>query len=139
AGTGADVPDAPRPPCPADMTLVGRTCVDRHEAHLLHVGDDGARALHPYNERPADGVTYVAANAAGKKPQGYISRVEAAAACKAAGKRLCSRREWRAACRSRSGSRWPYGPRGERGRCNTGKPHLLTVHFADVGRAIEYE
>jgi len=120
------------------MVKVGITCVDRYEGHLLLLGEDGARTLHPYNVRPAKGARYAAANAAGQKPQGYISRDESQAACTAAGKRLCSRKEWRAACRGKGGSRWPYGPQGVRGTCNSSKPHLLSVHFGGV-RNIEYE
>ncbi len=125
-------------PCPTEMALVGRTCVDRYEAHLLVPGAGETLVLHPFNERPPAGVRFVAASAAGQKPQGYISRVESEAACKAADKRLCTRNEWRAACRGKGGSRYPYGHTGTRGRCNSGKPHLLTVHFGDV-RSIKYD
>ncbi|MGK4001254.1 SUMF1/EgtB/PvdO family nonheme iron enzyme [Sorangium sp. So ce1036] len=116
--------------CPADMVLVGNFCIDRYEAHLV-TGDGGELAVHPYFQRPEPGVRYLARSAAGVFPQAYISRVEAEAACVAAGKRLCSRREWQRACRGDGVHRYPYGPRGERGRCNTGKPHLLREVFGD--------
>jgi formylglycine-generating enzyme required for sulfatase activity len=121
------------------MALVGRTCVDKWEAFLLEPGPTGELQPHPFNERLVAGVRYVATAAAGHKPQGYISRVESQAACEAAGKRLCSRREWLAACRGPGGSRWPYGHTGEKGRCNTGKLHLLTLEFPNPPGGIKYE
>ncbi|WP_437732924.1 SUMF1/EgtB/PvdO family nonheme iron enzyme [Sorangium sp. So ce1335] len=116
--------------CPADMVLVGGFCIDRYEAHLV-VDAGGQLSVHPHYQRPEPGVSYLARNEAGVFPQAYISRVEAKAACVAAGKRLCTRREWQRACRGDGVHRYPYGPRGERGRCNTGKPHLLRELFGD--------
>lgn len=122
---------APAPgPCPADMALVNGFCIDRYEAHLV-TDAGGELAVHPHFKRPEPGVRYLARSAAGVFPQAYISRVEAKAACVAAGKRLCTRREWLRACRGNGAHRYPYGPRGERGRCNTGKPHLLREVFGE--------
>ncbi|WP_438016435.1 SUMF1/EgtB/PvdO family nonheme iron enzyme [Sorangium sp. So ce315] len=116
--------------CPADMVLVGGFCIDRYEAHLV-VDASGQLSVHPHYQRPEPGVRYLARNEASVFPQAYISRVEAKAACVASGKRLCTRREWQRACRGDGVHRYPYGPRGERGRCNTGKPHLLRELFGD--------
>ncbi|WP_437952193.1 SUMF1/EgtB/PvdO family nonheme iron enzyme [Sorangium sp. So ce296] len=116
--------------CPADMVLVGGFCIDRYEAHLV-TDAGGELAVHPHFKRPEPGVRYVARSEAGVFPQAYISRVEAKAACAAAGKRLCTRREWQRACRGNGVHRYPYGPRGERGRCNTGKAHLLREVFGE--------
>jgi formylglycine-generating enzyme required for sulfatase activity len=110
------------------MALVGGFCIDRHEAYLMaDVG--GALTPHPHFRRPEPGARYVARSEPGVFPQAYISRVEAKAACEAAGKRLCTRKEWRRACRGKGTQRYPYGPDGERGRCNTGKLHLLRRFF----------
>ncbi|MCC6552555.1 MAG: SUMF1/EgtB/PvdO family nonheme iron enzyme [Polyangiaceae bacterium] len=117
-------------PCPAEMALAGRFCVDRWEAHLVTEAG-GALVPHPHHERPASGVRYLARSAPGVFPQAYISRVEAKAACEASGKRLCTLREWQRACRGKGTQRYPYGPRGERGRCNTGKIHLLRELFGE--------
>jgi hypothetical protein len=115
-------------PCPDDMALIGRFCVDRYEAHLVaDVG--GVITAHPYHKRLEPGVLYRARSAAGVFPQGYISRVEAKAACEASGKRLCSRREWLRACKGSGDQMYPYGGHGKRGQCNTGKNHLLTEMF----------
>ncbi|WP_437315989.1 SUMF1/EgtB/PvdO family nonheme iron enzyme [Sorangium sp. So ce385] len=116
--------------CPADMVLVGGSCIDRYEAHLV-TDAGGELVVYPHFKRPEPGVRYVARSAAGVFPQAYISRVEAKAACTAAGKRLCTRREWQRACRGNGVHRYPYGPRGERGRCNTGKAHLLRELFGE--------
>jgi len=51
-------------------------------------------------------------------PQAHISQVDAAAACAAAGKRLCTDAEWVTACKGRTPTRYPYGDLHEAGRCN---------------------
>ena len=43
-------------------------------------------------------------------PQAYISRNEAAAACRASNKRLCTEREWVQACKGTGHGPFPYGP-----------------------------
>lgn len=121
------------PPCPEEMALVGRFCVDRYEAHLV-VDNGGVLTPHPHFERLVAGVVYRAQSAAGMFPQGYISRVEAKAACEASGKRLCSRKEWMRACQGQGIHPYPYGPKGKRGQCNTGKNHLLAEMFGSNAR-----
>jgi sulfatase modifying factor 1 len=134
AAASVTTPPAVRAPaCPAQAVLVGDTCVDRYEGHLLEQLPDGTRIPHPAHERPIKG-RYVAACAAGMKPQAFISQVEAAAACENAGKRLCGLREWYRACTGAEGRTYPYGNSYEAGRCNVGKKHLLSImHGASPG------
>ncbi|MBW2455291.1 MAG: SUMF1/EgtB/PvdO family nonheme iron enzyme [Deltaproteobacteria bacterium] len=120
-------------PCPRDMVLIGRFCIDRHEAHLRVITPEGVGPIHPHYERPASGVSYRAVSTKGVFPQGYISRVEAQAACQQAGKRLCSRGEWMLACRGTKAA--PTGKARAR-PCNNGKTHLLTQRF---GGGYDYE
>jgi sulfatase modifying factor 1 len=128
-GTSADTG------CSSEMARIGRFCVDRWEAHLVTLGPSGAEQIHAHNERPLAAERYQARSAAGVLPQAYISRVESEAACRNAGKRLCTFDEWRRACRGKRGYRYPYGWRFEKERCNVGKPHLLPQFFgADPGR-----
>ncbi len=54
-------------------------------------------------------------------PNGYLSRDTARAACQTAGKRLCTRGEWREACRGSLGTKYPYGARYDRTVCNLGR------------------
>ena len=54
----------------------------------------------------------------GKIPQGYASGKDAEIACRNAGKRLCSRDEWKTACRGEQNRQFPYGDKYEQGRCN---------------------
>lgn len=121
---------APAPPalldgCPPEMARVKNTCVDRWEAHL--VTTDGA--AHPHYQRPESGVSYAARSAPSVFPQGYVNRLEASAACKASGKRLCKLTEWYAACIGPKKQTYGYGPNYVRGRCSAAKPHLLGKLF----------
>jgi formylglycine-generating enzyme len=105
---------------------VQKTCIDRFEAHLLEQQPDGSLTPYPAHERPGKG-HYVAASSSGKKPQAFISQVEAAAACEHAGKRLCGLTEWYRACTGAPRTTYPYGQSYEAGRCNVGKKHLLSM------------
>lgn len=117
------------PACPPEMTKLTRVCVDRWEAHLVKLSASGDEIAHSPVARPETGERYRAKSAADQFPQAYISRVEAAEACKNAGKRLCSRGEWMRACKGKRGFQYPYGPKGRKGACNTGKPHLLEMLY----------
>jgi tRNA A-37 threonylcarbamoyl transferase component Bud32 len=55
------------------------------------------------------------------RPQAYLSRPMAAAACASAGKRLCAESEWRLACRGEKGTRFPYGAGFRDGMCNVAR------------------
>ncbi len=107
------------------MALAGSVCVDRFEDRLVSRAPDGQLRVHPWYERPRAGTNYMAESRSGVFPQAYINRFESAAACRAAGKRLCTLREWFNACRGARRMPYPYGPRERSGVCNVGKPHLL--------------
>jgi sulfatase modifying factor 1 len=109
------------------MARVESFCIDRYEAHLLVTGQ--TESVHPPHERPRPGGEYVARSQPGVLPQGYVNRSEASDACARAGKRLCSAREWQQACKGPHGWTHPYGPKEEKGRCNTRKPHLPSKLF----------
>ncbi len=51
-------------------------------------------------------------------PNGHVSGNDAATACRHAGKRLCTPRQWRVACGGEQGWQFPYGPKYIRGKCN---------------------
>ena len=116
--------------CPAGMALVAdRVCIDRWEGHLVSLAPAsltptgfGAelrreRALTPYES--VDAIAgYRAASAAGVVPQGYISGRQAEAACRAAGKRLCTAGEWERGCRGPKGQQFPYGNERRAQVCN---------------------
>ncbi len=107
------------PACPADMVVIeARFCVDRFEASLERLDDRGqVTGAHPANQSP--GTQRVRARSLrGVLPQAHISQEQAARACQEAGKRLCSRDEWRTACRGAPATRFPYGERKRRGACN---------------------
>lgn len=95
--------------CQEGMVLIEGFCVDKWEAHL-----DGRS---PY-EVPSGGT---AATLEGVIPQGYISGDVADAACRAAGKRLCTSSEWLRACRGPTGTVYPYGNDYRPGACNEGR------------------
>jgi sulfatase modifying factor 1 len=100
-------------PCPEGMARVNESfCVDRYEASLVEVGQNGAEhAWSPYHS--PERVHVRAVSRRNVVPQGYISATQAERACQAAGKRLCSNREWTTACtgpsrttRTTGGTRW---------------------------------
>jgi formylglycine-generating enzyme len=131
---GAAHAGAERGACPPEMAQIEGFCVDRVEASLALVASDGKRVAHPHYQRPESGKTYVAESRRGAFPQAYVNRHEAQAACREAGKRLCSVDEWMAACRGSADTTYPYGPRYKSGKCNVGKAHLLSRFFgADPG------
>ena len=55
----------------------------------------------------------------GKVPKTNVTRTTAEALCGRDGKRLCSSREWRAACVGRGQSNYPYGRQFNASRCAT--------------------
>jgi hypothetical protein len=60
----------------------------------------------------------IAVSRFGVRPNGYVHGNAAAAACTAAGKRLCSADEFSVACRGEADTLFPYGENYEDGRCN---------------------
>lgn len=134
----AEPGEAPRPrPCPAEMALVsGKVCVDRFEAHLEERAELGAPSRVWPPNKPPEGADVRAKSARNVLPQAYVSQAEAARACAAADKRLCSDDEWLAACRGASATRFPYGQRWRSGACNDrGKEPLGAVLGARVSEA----
>ncbi len=121
------------------MVSVDHVCVDRYEASLAEVRAGGEVAWHAPYERPAAGVAYEARSAPDRYPQAYISREEARDACTRADKRLCTMREWQIACEGARGTDYPYGNHAEPGRCNTDKPHLLSMRFGWDPRHWHYD
>jgi formylglycine-generating enzyme len=114
--------------CPEEMALVGATCVDRYEASLSVI-DDAGKVLgeHPAN-KPVGKARVRAKSQRGALPQAYISQNEAAAACKNAGKRLCTSAEWQQACGGEPKTRYPYGQARQRGACNDeGREPLASI------------
>lgn len=100
--------------CPAGMARVDAFCIDRFEASLERIGGGSWSPFHDPGAVPVRAVSIEDAI-----PQGYIDGTRAAAACEAAGKRLCTDDEWLRACRGEGLARLhPYeGPRVE-GTCN---------------------
>jgi len=120
------------------MGVVGKTCIDRYEAHLVVVNDDGSLELYPHEQRPREGVRYQARNAEAVFPQAYISGVEAEQACKNAGKRLCTMNEWRRGCQGTRATTFINGRTREE-HCQTGKLHLLPLKFGNDPKLWKYE
>lgn len=89
------------------------------------VGDAHARATWlPFLEAWQHGADprQVARSRLGARPSGYVTGLVAKSACAAAGKRLCTLREFRRACRGEDDTLYPYGERYEHGRCNVFRP-----------------
>ncbi len=104
--------------CPRDMVSIwGGYCIDRYEAYTVELLSRGRVRRHSPFE-PVTGKKVAARNRRGRMPQAYISRNEAAQACRNAGKRLCTDEEWVTACKGKRPTLYPYGKRWIPGRCN---------------------
>ncbi|HEX3020527.1 MAG TPA: chitobiase/beta-hexosaminidase C-terminal domain-containing protein [Chitinispirillaceae bacterium] len=74
-------------------------------------------------------------NFAGMKPATGVSWVEAKMSCIDAGKRLCTRKEWEAACRGDVKSVYPYGEKYNGKQCPTeGKSVWKSGLFSDCNK-----
>ncbi len=94
--------------CPLDMVAVGDTyCIDRYEASRP---DASAESVGSVESR--------ALSRAGVMPWEVADNATAAAACEAAGKRLCTPAEWELACRGPAGTNYGYGDSYEPETCN---------------------
>lgn len=114
--------------CPDGMLAIDTFCVDKYEASLLQLLPNGTKVdWSPYWNPGTEKV--VAVSSAGAVPQGYISGVQAANACKLAGKRLCTDKEWLRACQGSKKTTYPYGNALQLGLCNDHR---------DVHPAVEY-
>ncbi len=78
--------------------------------------------------------TYEWPNIAGEKPLASMSWVQAKISCLDAGKRLCTREEWVAACRTAKRTAYPYGQKYEPGKCPAeGKSEYKAGSFPRCG------
>ena len=114
ASAEAPPPAPQKQACPEEMALVGRRfCIDRWEAITIDHSP-----YHPVKQKPV-----VAASKPGVVPQGYIGADQADAACKRAGKRLCTTQQWVDACMGTEKPKreYPYGPKEVAGACNTNR------------------
>lgn len=123
--------------CPAGMAKIPNqktgdkeVCVDRWEAHVVEVLDDGTEHTWSPFFNPA-GVNIKAKSAPGAIPQGYISAIQSQVACKAAQKRLCRDDEWIAACKGAKGTQYPYGNDEKRGTCNDSRPQHPAMQYLE--------
>ena len=118
--------------CPAGMAKIPNrnVCVDRWEAHVVEVLDDGTEHTWSPFFNPA-GVNIKAKSAPGAIPQGYISSLQSQVACKAASKRLCKDDEWIAACKGAKGTQYPYGNDEKRGTCNDSRPQHPAMQYLE--------
>ena len=96
--------------------MIDAFCIDRWEASLVEIGDAGERPF-PFYLTPK-GKRVRAVSRAGVVPQGYISFLEAGAACAEARKRLCKEAEWVRACKGPGKTTFPYGDARRPGACN---------------------
>jgi formylglycine-generating enzyme required for sulfatase activity len=107
---------APAPKCPAEMAPVtalvrpdgSQVCIDRYEASVAG----------PLGDREAKGSQARAWSRPNVLPAVQVNWFQARAACAKAGKRLCTREEWTAACQGTEQRKYAYGKDKELGRCN---------------------
>jgi len=119
--------------CPDGMaSILGRFCIDRYEASTVEVLARGKTQTHsPY--KPVDGLKVKAVSRRGVKPQAHISRDQAEAACKSAGKRLCTDEEWVTACKGKHPTRYPYGNEHKDRYCNDSGVSSFNMYYGSGG------
>ena len=72
----------------------------------------------------------------GARPNGYVRGLVAEIACEAAGKRLCTRDEFKTACRGEDDTQFPYGASYVEGTCNVDRndhPAVILHGNASLG------
>ena len=118
--------------CPAGMVMIGhKYCVDIYESSLVEVFSDGTEKDWSPFLAPQKGHTLRAVSRLGVKPQGYISGVQAKAACTESGKRLCQPDEWKKACMGPKEAMWGYGAEHVDNKCND--HGQSSMHFFNKG------
>ncbi len=95
-------------------------CIDQYEAAVDVNGKPWPFNM-PVDRADITGRVAAVPGGAPRRPQAYISAVQAAAACASAGKRLCGLSEWLAACRGPKNYTYPYGNSYVPGACNEGR------------------
>lgn len=76
-----------------------------------------------------------AQSVAGVIPSGYLTALDAEAACNSAGKRLCTEKEWVTACQGEKSQQFPYGDKYEWKTCNVFREaHPAHVLHDDASR-----
>jgi formylglycine-generating enzyme required for sulfatase activity len=95
---------------------------------MVVIAPDGTET--PYaHYLPVDGHSVRAVSEPGLYPQGYIGEVQAADACVASGKRLCSYPEWKTACMGPKKTAFPYGEARRSGVCNDAAKSAVVAVF----------
>jgi formylglycine-generating enzyme len=134
----ADLPrvDQSAGACPTLMVKVdGKFCIDQYEAALEEQSASGAwAAASPY--LTVGTRTVRAVPAAGIVPQGYVGGDQAAKACAASGKRLCTSTEWLSACRGPTQTTYPYGNTHQAGACNDAYSGSPVVNFFGTSQGV---
>ncbi len=122
--------------CPAEMQLIANAyCMDRYEASTAEVTPEGKLVAHsPF--LPVAGLRVKALSQKDVIPQAYISRNQAQAACVESHKRLCTEREWVAACKGPERTKYPYGNAHMSGYCvDSNRVNPLIKLFERLGAA----
>ena len=117
--------------CPSGMVKITDFCIDRYEAALVELRSGMAdRSWSPFFNPGNRRVRAVSIK--GATPQAYISGKQAAAACKEAGKRLCTGTEWLRACQGAAGHTYPYGDTRQSGVCNDARQSHPVVDYFET-------
>ena len=129
-----------RSPCFEEQVRIEGFCIDKYEAYVVELDDQGRE--HPHAPYDVIGDKRVRAKVArGVAPQAYISQVQSAHACVSAGKRLCKPAEYIRACRgTNKNDLYPYGGMQRRpGLCNEGKGSFVALAFGQDFFKLTYE
>jgi len=105
-----------------------------HEVRVQQLCPPGMTSLARDNGATFCIDTYEWPNIKGEKPLVSVSWVQAKIFCMDAGKRLCTREEWTAACRTAKKTAYPYGQKYQKGKCpSEGCEPYKSGAFPDCG------
>jgi hypothetical protein len=126
------------PDYPTDPRLLRQT-VGEWSVGRARIGDLHARALplpHVPLAHRGDPLDPMPVSRFGARPTGYVKGHDAATLCAAAGKRVCTIKEWTRACRGELDTLYPYGASFTLGPCNVVRdehPAIILHQNASIG------
>ena len=116
---------------PVKVNSTSTVCVDIFEIGIeLFNSSSKQWQAYPFNlVLPQGAIPRAVVPKLNQRPHAYLSADQARSACNNAGKRICMRNEFLAACQGPKGFTYPYGNDFQQGYCNTGNANPVITLF----------